>query len=125
MRTLERNLKEVKSKKISVSQKRQITIPKEYFEALNIGDEIECYMEENCIVIKPVVEDSINEFSEYILQDIIKEGFNGDEILKEFKKRRKKLENAAKEFNKKIDEEAKNIDNLASFEDVFGKEDDN
>ena len=69
-------------------------------------------------------EDSVNEFSEYILQDIIKEGFKGDEILKKFKKRRKKLENAAKEFNKKIDEEPKDIDNLASFEDVFGKEDD-
>ena len=125
MKTLERNLKKVRSKKISVSQKRQITIPKEYFEALNIGNEIECYMEENCIIIKPIIEDSLNEFSEYILQDIIKEGFSGNEILKEFKKRRKELEGAAKEFNKKVDEEINNTDHLASFEDVFGNEADN
>lgn len=125
MITIERNLKEVKPKKISVSQKRQITIPKEFFDALNIGDEIECYIEDNCIVIKPVVENSLNEFSEYILQDIIKEGFKGNDIIKEFKKRSKKLESAAKEFNKKIDEEISNANNLASFEDVFGKEDDN
>ena len=125
MITLERNWKEVKPKKISVSQKRQITIPKEFFDALNIGDEIECYIEDNCIVIKPVVENSLNDFSEFILQDIIKEGFKGNDILKEFKKRRKKLESAAKEFNKKIDEEISNANNLASFEDVFGKEDDN
>lgn len=125
MITLERNLKEVKPKKISVSQKRQITIPKEFFDALNIGDEIECYIEDNCIVIKPVVENNLNEFSEYILQDIIKEGFKGNDIIKEFKKRRKKLESAAKEFNKQIDKEISNANNLASFEDVFGKEDDN
>ena len=125
MITLERNWKEVKPKKISVSQKRQITIPKEFFDALKIGDEIECYIEDNCIVIKPVVENSLNDFSEFILQDIIKEGFKGNDILKEFKKRRKKLESAAKEFNKKIDEEISNANNLASFEDVFGKEDDN
>ena len=75
MRTLERTKKNMKSKRISVSEKRQITIPKEYYDALSIGNEIECTMGENCIIIKPISENSLDEFAEYILQDIIKEGY--------------------------------------------------
>lgn len=117
MRTLER--KDMKVKRISVSEKRQITIPKEYFDALNIGSQIECSMSDNCIIIKPVDESGLDEFSEYILEDIIKEGYKNKEILKEFINRRKKLREAAKKFNKDIDNEAKDVKKLATFDDVF------
>ena len=50
----------MKTKKISVSEKRQITIPKEFFDTLNIGKEIECSIANNCIIIKPVVDTSLD-----------------------------------------------------------------
>ena len=123
MRTLER--KDMKVKRISVSEKRQITIPKEYFDALNIGSQIECSMSDNCIIIKPVDESGLDEFSEYILEDIIKEGYKNKEILKEFINRRKKLREAAKKFNKDIDNEINDTKKLATFDDVFKEGDEN
>ena len=123
MKTLEGTKKSMKSKRISVSEKRQITIPKEYYDALSIGNEIECTMGENCIIIKPISENSLDEFSEYILQDIIKEGYKGEQILKEFKQRRRKMKEATKKFIEDIDDEAKNIDELSTFEEVFEKGD--
>lgn len=125
MKTLERLEKSMKSKRISVSEKRQITIPKEYYDALNIGNEIECSIMDNCIIIKPVTENSLDEFSEYILQDIIKEGYTNEDILKEFKKRRDNLKKATNLFKKSIEKEIENTETLPTIEDVFGNGDDN
>ena len=122
MKTLERNKKVMKTKKISVSEKRQITIPKDFFDALNIGKEIECGMVDNYIIIRPVQENSTDEFSEYILQDILKEGYKDKDILEEFKKRRNELKKAAKEFNNDIDNEIKSISNLKGINEVFGSD---
>lgn len=122
MKTLERNKKVMKTKKISVSEKRQITIPKDFFDALNIGKEIECGMVDNYIIIKPVQENFTDEFSEYILQDILKEGYKDKDILEEFKKRRNELKKAAKEFNNDIDNEIKNISSLKGINEVFGSD---
>lgn len=122
MKTLERNKKVMKTKKISVSEKRQITIPKDFFDALNIGKEIECGMVDNYIIIKPIQENFTDEFSEYILQDILKEGYKDKDILEEFKKRRNELKKAAKEFNNDIDDEIKNISNLKGINEVFGSD---
>ncbi len=116
--------KNMKIKRISVSEKRQITIPKEYYEALKIENEIECSMLDNCIIIKPVTENSLDEFSEYILKDIIKEGYKDEEIIKEFTKRRNELKKATQKFNQDIDKQAKNINELPTFKDVFGEGDD-
>ena len=122
MKTLERKNKTMKTKKISVSEKRQITIPKDFFDALNIGKEIECRMVDNYIIIKPIQENFTDEFSEYILQDILKEGYKDKDILEEFKKRRNELKKAAKEFNNDIDDEIKNISNLKGINEVFGSD---
>ena len=122
MKTLERKNKTMKTKKISVSEKRQITIPKDFFDALNIGKEIECGMVDNYIIIKPIQENFTDEFSEYILQDILKEGYKDKDILEEFKKRRNELKKAAKEFNNNIDDEIKNISNLKGINEVFGSD---
>lgn len=113
----------MKTKKISVSEKRQITIPKEFFDTLNIGKEIECSIVNNCIIIKPVVDTSLDEFSEYILRDIIEDGVPNENILNEFKNRKEKLKKAAKAYNKDIDEKIKNQDELICAEDVFDEGD--
>jgi bifunctional DNA-binding transcriptional regulator/antitoxin component of YhaV-PrlF toxin-antitoxin module len=45
---LENNQRERKI--ISVSKKRQITIPQKYFEALGLGNEVECVLQEDSIL---------------------------------------------------------------------------
>ena len=77
-------------KRISVSQKRQITIPIEFFKTLGIEKEVECYLQNNAIVIRPVRENS-GEFDEQILADLISQGLSGQELLEKFKQMRRKI----------------------------------
>lgn len=43
-------------KRISVSQERQITIPLEIYDAVKIEKELDCYIQDNAIVLRPVHE---------------------------------------------------------------------
>lgn len=122
MSIIEMRKNKMKPKRISVSLKRQITIPIEYYNALNIGDEVECLMVDNSIIIKPVKENSLDEYSEYILKEIIEEGYKNEEILEEFKKRRSKLQYSVKQLMKEMDEMAEESEKYATIEDIFGKE---
>ena len=122
MSVIEMGKVKVKPKKISVSVKRQITIPIEYYNALNIGDEVECMLVDDSIVIKPIKENSLDEYSELILKDIIEEGYKKEEILEEFKKRRNELKYAVKEMVKEMDKVAEESEKYATMEDIFGKE---
>lgn len=122
MSIIEMREKTMKPKKISVSIKRQITIPIEYYNALNIGDEVECTMIDDSIVIRPIRNNSIDEYSEFILKDIIEEGYKKEEILEEFKKRRNELKYAAKEMIKEMNAVAEESEKYVTMNDVFGEE---
>lgn len=78
-----------------VSGKRQITIPQKFFEQLQIKDEVEFSIQDNVIVIRPVREQAGNDqFADLILADLIKEGFAGEKLLAEFRKRQAELPKA-------------------------------
>lgn len=77
-------------KRISVSQKRQITIPIEFFNRVGIDKEVECYVENNRLIIRPV-QDVSGEFDEEILADLIAQGLSGQALLDKFKQIRKKV----------------------------------
>lgn len=87
----------VKPKRISVSSKRQITIPKEFYDSLNISDEVLCRVVDGNLVIKPIGENV--DFSEFILSDLINEGYEaGDELLREFSYRKSQIRPALNEM---------------------------
>lgn len=87
------------TKRIKVSGKRQITIPISYFKKLGIGGEVDCVLTGDSIEIRPVADESEKgEFDEYILADLIKEGYSGDELLKEFKARKAKIRPAVEKM---------------------------
>ncbi|MBE1554995.1 hypothetical protein [Sporosarcina limicola] len=86
-----------KSKKIAVSKKRQLTILKEFYDFLEINDEVICEVMDGFLVIKPV-EEAVD-FSEYILRDLIQEGFeSGEEMLKEFTYRKSQIQPAIQQL---------------------------
>ena len=107
---------------ISVSGKRQITIPQKYFEALGFSNEAECILENNSIIIRPVRENMGNEFSEQILADLIAQGFSGQELLVKFKDMSKKIAPAVKELIHEADSIAKGEKRGATMADIFGAE---
>jgi len=88
-----------KEKIVSVSSQRQITIPKEFYERLDIGSSVKVTMEENSIVISPF---SFNQddFSDEILKDLIHEGYSGYELLEKFRDKKNRLKKAVDSLKK-------------------------
>ncbi|WP_237562772.1 AbrB/MazE/SpoVT family DNA-binding domain-containing protein [Bacillus dakarensis] len=80
-------------KRISVSSKRQISIPKEYYDYLNLKDEVTLELHKNYLVLRPMRE-SFEDFSEEILADLIAEGYSGEELMTEFRQRKGQIGNA-------------------------------
>ena len=109
-------------KTIRISEKRQLTIPQKFFEALGFSTEAECILRGNEIVLRPVREQGGGEFAEQILADLIAQGFSGDQPLTEFKKMQKKVRPAVEAMLTQAEQAARGESESSSYEDVFGTE---
>ena len=110
-------------KRISVSQKRQITIPMEFYNSVGIDKEVECYVQNNAIVIRPVRE-SGGEFDEQILADLITQGLSGQELLDKFKEARRQVRPAVERLLDEAQLAAQGKTPSHTYEDVFDQETD-
>ena len=109
---------------VSISSKRQITIPQKFFSALGFRDEAECIVRGNELVIRPVQVVNGGEFAEQILSDLIKAGLSGEELLLAFRKQQAKVRPAVQRLLEEAEAAANGRGNFASYDDVFGAEDD-
>ena len=109
-------------KVLSISSKRQITIPQKFYQSLGFGDEAECVVRDE-LIIRPIKTVAGGEFAEQVLTDLIKEGLSGEELLAEFKKRQAQIRPAAEAMLAKAEDIAAGKAEYATYEDVFGTED--
>ena len=105
---------------ISVSMKRQITIPQKYFENLGFDNEAECILQEGGIFIRPIRETRTGEFSEQILADLIAQGLSGQELLDSFKEQSKKVRPAVQKLIDEADTFAKSGKGKISLDELLG-----
>lgn len=108
-----------KVKRIAVSSKRQISIPKEFYDQLNIGEEISVELYGNHLILKPISE-TFDDFSEDILGDLIREGYQGEDLMAEFKHRKSQIGNAVDQ----LVAETKFSGEKTTIDDLFGEDDD-
>ena len=113
----------MESKKVSISSKRQITIPQKFFTLLGFNTEAECIMRGNELVLRPVKENNRGEFAEQILADLIRQGYSGEELLEKFKQTQRKIRPAVEAMLAEADRVAESKSGGYSLEDVFGTED--
>lgn len=113
----------MESKKVSISSKRQITIPQKFFTLLGFNTEAECIMRGNELVLRPVKENTSGEFAEQILADLIRQGYSGEELLEKFKQAQRKIRPAVEAMLSEADRVAESKSGGYSLEDVFGTED--
>lgn len=111
-------------KRIAVSEKRQITIPIEFFNQLGIEREVECYVQDGSLIIRRASLESNGEFSEQILADLIAQGLHGDELMTRFRDMNRAIRPAVKVLIAEADKAAAKKAELASMSDVFGSESD-
>lgn len=109
-------------KKISISSKRQITIPQKFFTMLGFSTEAECTVRGNELVIRPARTSTGGEFAEQILADLIAQGYSGNELLEHFKKAQGQIRPAVEEMLVEAGQAASSKSGHITYEDVFGME---
>lgn len=111
-------------KKVSISAKRQITIPQKFFSMLGFDTEAECMVRGNELVIRPAKTNTGGEFAEQILADLIAQGYSGDELLSRFKKAQKEVRPAVEEMLAEAERAAGSKAEYVTYDDIFGTEED-
>ena len=108
---------------VSISSKRQITIPQKYYTMLGFTDEAECIMRGGELILRPKRTESGGEFAEFILRDLINEGYSGEKLLSEFKARQAKIRPAVEALIADSNA-ARERGECLTHEDIFGDLDD-
>ena len=106
---------------ISVTGKRQVTIPLKFYEKLRFGKEVECFLTNDAIVLRPFSNTDDN-FTMEILRDLVSQGFNGDELIVKFAEQRQSIQKAVGLLINEADEIAEGKRNAATTKDIFGDE---
>lgn len=109
-------------KRIRISSKRQVTIPQRYFDRLGFGQEAECILRGDELIIRPIATQNDGAFSEQILADLIAQGYSGEELLERFKAARKKVRPAVMRMIEEADALAASHQKGPSLDDLFGEE---
>lgn len=108
---------------IRVSKKRQITIPIQFYEHLGLKNEVECSLEDDAIVIRPIQKKPTTDFSIEILKDLINKGFSGDELIKQFEKQSINTKMALIKILEEADAIAAGEKKSTTFDEIFVSED--
>ena len=111
-------------KRVTITSKRQFTIPQKFYTELGFDREAVCTMGEGMLIIQPAANVSGGgEFAEQILTDLIAEGFSGQELLDEFKTRQAKVRPAVERILEAARNVALGTGEYSTYEDIFGSED--
>ena len=111
----------IERKVISISLKRQLTIPQKYYNALGFDNEAECVLQEEGLLIRPIRSTGGGEFSEQILSDLIKQGYEGQALLERFKEQSRTIRPAVQKLLEEADAFAKSGEGRIPMEELFGK----
>ena len=118
-----RGVRNMDRKILSISSKRQITIPQKFYQSLGFGDEAECIMRGNELILRPVNNISDNEFAEQILTELIADGLSGEALLSTFKEKQSQVKLAINSMLTEARNVAENKSAYITYDDVFKTED--
>jgi bifunctional DNA-binding transcriptional regulator/antitoxin component of YhaV-PrlF toxin-antitoxin module len=106
---------------INVTGKRQVTIPLKFYRKLRFGKEVECFLTDDAVVLRPL-SSSDDSFTMEILKDLVSQGYSGDELLKKFVEQRSNIKKAVGVLIEEADEIAAGQRASATTKDLFGEE---
>jgi len=106
---------------LNISSKRQITIPQAFYNALGFGNEAECILKDDMLIVRPAKTIASGEFAEQILAELVEEGFTGENLLAEFKRRQAMIKPAVSRMIDEADAIARGEAEGYSVDEVFGK----
>lgn len=80
-------------KMVRVSKQRQVNIPKEYYDSLDLGEEAYIENTGSSLIIRPVKREAVD-FSEFILRDLVEDGYTGEDLIERFTEVRSQIPEA-------------------------------
>ncbi|EDW5948335.1 hypothetical protein [Bacillus sp. RS11] len=102
-------------KRVRISSKRQISIPKEFFDAMHFSDEALIEFTGTSLIIKQVSEEAVD-FSSEILKDLVEgRGLSGKELIDEFTRIKQGLPSAINKMTAAAIKESKVHTNTADY----------
>lgn len=110
-------------KHVKITSKRQFTIPQKYYKELGFGKDALCILGDGFLIIRPATQVSSGEFSEQILAELISEGYTGQTLLDEFKKRQAKVRTGVEAMLEEAKAVAQGAAKYSTYDDIFGPED--
>jgi bifunctional DNA-binding transcriptional regulator/antitoxin component of YhaV-PrlF toxin-antitoxin module len=108
-------------REITVTSKRQITIPKSFFDRLAIEETLVAYLLDDGIFLKPARKDDsvYAEDVEEIIRDVVREGYSGEELVAELARRlneyNKFIERRIQEFERDLKSDSVSEDTEDEF----------
>lgn len=114
-------LKKYDKKRVMISRKRQFTIPQKFYTELGFDREATCTILDGKLIIEPIAPVSGGEFAEQILTELIAEGYNGQVLLTEFKKRQAKVRPAVEAMLNDAQAAALGKSEYATYDEIFGE----
>jgi bifunctional DNA-binding transcriptional regulator/antitoxin component of YhaV-PrlF toxin-antitoxin module len=111
----------IERKIVTVTGKRQVTIPLKFYEKLSFGKEVECYLTEDAIVIRPLSNSDVS-FAVEILKDLISQGYSDEKLLTKFTEQCANIKRAVGLLINEADEIAEGKRKGATTQDIFGEE---
>ena len=115
--------KRMAQKRVTITSKRQFTIPQRFYTELGFEKDALCTMRNGVLIIEPVSRDAGGEFAEQILAELIAEGYEGAALLNEFRTRQKMVRPAVEKMLDAAKEVAAGKGEYATYADIFGTED--
>jgi bifunctional DNA-binding transcriptional regulator/antitoxin component of YhaV-PrlF toxin-antitoxin module len=115
--------KTMEQKTVSISAKRQITIPQKFFTKLGFETEAECILRGEELILRPVRRTSGGEFAEQILADLLAQGCPTEELLERFRQKQAQVRPAVEQLLREAEDAAAGTGDFATLDEVFGQED--
>ena len=109
-------------KRVTITSKRQFTIPQKFYSELGFGREAVCILGDGMLILQPATSESGGEFAEQILADLIQEGWSGQELLGEFRKRQSMVRPAVEKMLESARKAAEGVGEYSTYDDIFGAE---
>ncbi len=107
-------------KRVRITSKRQFTIPKNFFSQLGFDKEAFCTLGDGMLIIQPAHDVDNDDVSEQILTDLVNQGYAGEALLDEFKKRRNKIRPAVESLLAEAKAAAMGNGTYSIYDDIFG-----
>ena len=111
----------IERKVISISEKRQLTIPQKYYNALGFDNEAECILSEEGLLIRPVHDAEGGALSKQILASLIANGYDDHALLDKFKEQSRAIRSAVQKLLEEADALAKSGQGRIHMDKLFGK----